>query len=203
MDQYAKQALSEYNSEECTPHPGGVGGRPFWNTHSSQFIFAPTLQFPRTASGHGYIFTAEDKNGALHSFHSETSITSLAPIWGELPTGFFRLRAEALNHAGQKMGIVNERVFFKGAPFPGRDALPPPAKSYRQCAKDAFRYVFEDSMVQHWLIHGTPDPEYPHNAYITFGVYSDLEICYKQLFDFENAYRYTSKRLSLIEGFQS
>jgi hypothetical protein len=63
------------------------------------------------------------------------------------------------------MGIVNERIFFKGAPFPGRDALPPPAKSYRQCARDAFRYVFEDSMVQHWLIHGTPDPEYPHNAY--------------------------------------
>lgn len=45
--------------------------------------------------------------------------------------------------------------------------------------------------------------EYGHNAFITFGVYSDLEICYKQLFDFENAYRYASKRLSLIEGFQS
>lgn len=43
--------------------------------------------------------------------------------------------------------------------------------------------------------------EYPRNTYLMFGVYSDLELCYKQLFDFESAYRYASKRLSLLEGF--
>ena len=43
---------------------------------------------------------------------------------------------------------------------------------------------------------------YERNAYILFGVYSDIEICYKQLFDFENAYRYASKRISLMEGFK-
>ncbi len=42
-----------------------------------------------------------------------------------------------------------------------------------------------------------------YNVYIMFGVYSDLEQCYKQLFDFENAYRYASKKLSLIEGFKA
>ena len=43
--------------------------------------------------------------------------------------------------------------------------------------------------------------DYPYNSYLMFGVYADLEACYKQLYDYENAYRYSSKRLSLIEGF--
>lgn len=42
-----------------------------------------------------------------------------------------------------------------------------------------------------------------YNAYLIFSLYRDLETCYKQLADFENAYRYSSKRLSIIEGFKS
>ena len=42
-----------------------------------------------------------------------------------------------------------------------------------------------------------------YNAYVIFGIYIDLENCYKQLYDFENAYRYSTKRLSMIEGFKS
>lgn len=42
-----------------------------------------------------------------------------------------------------------------------------------------------------------------YDAFLMFGVYADLEQCYKQLFDFENAYLYSSKRMSLIEGFKS
>lgn len=42
-----------------------------------------------------------------------------------------------------------------------------------------------------------------YNAYVIFGVYSDLENAYKQLYDFENAYRYASKKLSLIEAFKT
>ena len=41
------------------------------------------------------------------------------------------------------------------------------------------------------------------NAYLSFCLYSDHEACYKQLFDYENAYKYASKRISLMEGFQS
>ena len=44
---------------------------------------------------------------------------------------------------------------------------------------------------------------YGRNAFLIFCVYSDMENCYKQLFDFENAYKYASKRISLMEGFQS
>ncbi len=42
-----------------------------------------------------------------------------------------------------------------------------------------------------------------YNAYAIFGIYSDLEICYKQLGDFEKAYKYSSKRFSLLEGFKA
>ena len=43
--------------------------------------------------------------------------------------------------------------------------------------------------------------EYEYNSYLMYGVYGDLDTCYRQLFDFENAYRFSSKRLSLMEGF--
>ena len=42
-----------------------------------------------------------------------------------------------------------------------------------------------------------------YNAFIVFGIYTDMENCYKQLYDFENAYKYSSKRMSMIEGFKS
>lgn len=44
---------------------------------------------------------------------------------------------------------------------------------------------------------------YEYNAYLMYGVYGDLEICYKQMFDFENAYKYSCKRISMLDGFKS
>lgn len=41
-----------------------------------------------------------------------------------------------------------------------------------------------------------------YNAYLVLGVYNDLENCYKQLLDYENAYRYATKRLTLLEAFK-
>ena len=42
-----------------------------------------------------------------------------------------------------------------------------------------------------------------YNAYLIFGVYTDLEYCYKSVLDFEKAYFYSNKRLTLIEAFKS
>lgn len=42
-----------------------------------------------------------------------------------------------------------------------------------------------------------------YNSYVMFGVYSDMELCSKQLANFEAAYKYASKRLSMIEGFKA
>lgn len=45
--------------------------------------------------------------------------------------------------------------------------------------------------------------DFEYNAYFMYCVYSDLENCYKQIHDFENAYKYVSKRMSMMEGFNS
>ena len=43
--------------------------------------------------------------------------------------------------------------------------------------------------------------DYPSNPYLFFSLYADLESCYKMILDFEKAYKYSSKRISLLEGF--
>ena len=40
-------------------------------------------------------------------------------------------------------------------------------------------------------------------AFLLFRVYSDMEICYRELGDYESAYRYSSKRMSLLSAFRS
>ena len=165
MDKYAELARQEANDESLSPRPGGVAGRGFWNLHSSQFLYPPTFLFPRVPKGRAYLFSAEDTNGRIHSFRATTPIASLAPIWSEMPEGFVHLKVESLDKQGRILHTVGSRVFYKCAPFPGRTAYPPKASSYRVSASAAFRFAYRDPMVQHWLIHGRPDPEYPHNVY--------------------------------------
>ena len=42
-----------------------------------------------------------------------------------------------------------------------------------------------------------------YNCYVMFGVYTDMEYCSKQMANFEAAYKYASKRLSMLEGFKT
>jgi len=42
-----------------------------------------------------------------------------------------------------------------------------------------------------------------YNSYVMFGVYTDMEYCSKQLANFEAAYKFASKRLSMLEGFKA
>ena len=60
---------------------------------------------------------------------------------------------------------------------------------------------YQDAVKLLTEIADNKNPDY--DAYLIFGVYTDLETCYKQLYDFENAYRYSSKRMSLLESFKS
>ncbi|MBE6645291.1 MAG: helix-turn-helix transcriptional regulator [Ruminococcaceae bacterium] len=41
------------------------------------------------------------------------------------------------------------------------------------------------------------------NAFVIFGIYTDLEYCYKQLYNFEKAYLYSTKRITLLENFKT
>ncbi len=42
-----------------------------------------------------------------------------------------------------------------------------------------------------------------YNTYFILSLYTDLEQCYKQIGDFENAYRYSTKRMSILEASKS
>lgn len=165
MNKYAEQALLEYNSESTAAHPGGVDNRPFWNVYSTQFIFAPSFQFPRILLATRYLFTAEDKDGVKHTFTAGWPTASLAPIWAEIPTGIVHLKVESIDENGKVEHIAGARSFYKCAPFPGRETYPPKARSYRECALAAYRYIYQDEMVQHWLKYGKPKADYAHNVY--------------------------------------
>ena len=165
MKNYREQALAEYNSAETAAHPGGVNGRPFWNINSSQFMFAPSLQFPWIPGSQGYRFTATDRNGKDHTFTAKEPTASLAPIWGEIPTGFVTLKVESLTQDENITRLAGTRTFFKLDPFPGRENLPKRARSYRESALAAYRFLYNDDMVHYWLEHGIPKPDYAHNVY--------------------------------------
>ena len=111
MNKYAEQALLEYNNEKTAAHLGGINNRPFWNGYATQFLFVPAFQFPGIRHANGYLFTAEDKNGKKHTFTADAPTASLAPIWGELPTGVVHLKVEALNEQGEAEHIAGARSF--------------------------------------------------------------------------------------------
>ncbi|MBE6729091.1 MAG: hypothetical protein E7568_02520 [Ruminococcaceae bacterium] len=164
MENFAQRALNEYNT--ITIRPGGVNAQPFWNANASQFTFAPAFHFPTYPNGciSEFLFTAIDKNGNEHTFRAKKPTADLTPIWSEIPTGLVTLKVEALIN-GKIMWLVGTRTFFKTSPFPGRENLPKRARSYKDAALLAYKFVFEQEMTQHWLKFGTPDPEFPHNVY--------------------------------------
>ena len=162
---YREQAFKEYNSEEFMVRPGGVKGRGFWNINSTQFIYTPAFSFPIMPKANGYLFTATDANNKVHTFKAEKPTASLAPIWKDIPTGLVTLKVESLDKEEQPQYLVGARTFFKADGFPGRDALPPKACSYKECATKAFKYIYNEKFIQYWLAYGKPDPTYYHNVY--------------------------------------
>ncbi len=55
------------------------------------------------------------------------------------------------------------------------------------------------------ILHKLEDMKTPqqYNSCVVLGVYTDLEISYKELVNFEQAYRYANKRMLLLEGFRT
>lgn len=166
MENYAARALQEYNT--VLVHPGGVNGAPFWNVNATQFTFVPSFYFPSLPNGGDdakFLFTATDINGKVHAFEADKATAPLTPIWADIPTGLVTLQVQAVDKEGKATYLLGTRTFFKCAPFPGRDRLPKRARSYKEAAKMALQYVFEQPMIRHWLTFGKPDPDFPHNVY--------------------------------------
>ena len=165
MDEYAKQALEEYNSEDKTVRQGGKDGKLYWNINSSQFIYAPKFLFPEIPGADRYIYTVTDSNKNIFTFTDATPWAQLTPIWKDIAVGIAELKVEAVVEKLNATYLTGARTFYKSAPFPGRGALPERACSYKECAQKALDYVFNDEVTRYWLEHGKPDPEYYHNVY--------------------------------------
>ena len=124
---FKEQAFNEYNSEEFAIRPGGIKGRGFWNVNSTQFIFAPCFGFPIIPKANGYLFTATDINGKIHTFKAERPTANLAPIWKDIPTGMVELKVESLDKDEKPQYLAGARTFYRVAPFKGPDFYPPKA----------------------------------------------------------------------------
>lgn len=165
MDRFAKIALEEYNDEANLIRPGGVDGKNFWNLNSMQFMYIPSFQFPAIPATEYYEFFATDCNGKLHTFTAKKPTAPLTPIWKDIPTGMVELKVEAIHSINKNRYLAGARTFYKSAPFPGREALPPKACSYKECATKALEYAFNSYSSQYWLKYAKPDPDYYHNVY--------------------------------------
>jgi len=143
----------------------GMIGKPFWNVNASQFMYPPKFQFPIIPGCSKYRFTAVDSRKEQHVFTADKPTAELSPIWEALPEGFVELRVEALDQAGNPWTLAGARTFFHVASFKGISHYPEKVREYRECALKAYRYVFDQPYIQHWLLHGTPDPEYDFNVY--------------------------------------
>jgi len=45
--------------------------------------------------------------------------------------------------------------------------------------------------------------QYQYNAFVIYSIYTDVENVYRQLLDFESAYRFSTKRISLLNAFNA
>ncbi|MBE7034152.1 MAG: hypothetical protein E7406_08015 [Ruminococcaceae bacterium] len=164
MDSFKEQALKEYSSDTKTVRRC-KDGKPFWNTYSTQFMYAPEFFFPKIPGTKECIFVVTDSMGREHTFTEDSSVAPLTPIWNDISPGIAELKVYAVHGANGEKYLAGARSFCKMDPFPGRESLPERACSYKDCAAKAFDYVFNDDTTQYWLTHGLPKPDYYHNVY--------------------------------------
>lgn len=93
--------------------------------------------------------------------------------------------------------------FFKYLTLDFSYAFENPIFSLHMEAKKLIREMNYQEAVKRLLNVTELSKNEDYNAFVIFGIYTDLEYCYKQLYKFENAYSYASKRMTLIEEFKS
>ena len=91
------------------------------------------------------------------------------------------------------------KYFIRDYDYPFKDRT---LLKHVEAKRDINKRAYREAIATLLEIENDKTPK-DYNVYVMFGVYSDLEQCYKTLFDFENAYRYASKKLSLFEAFKT
>lgn len=139
-------------------------GPPYWNVFAKKFIFAPAFGFPAVEGAVNYKYLVRQEGVEKASFMASLPTEDLGRIWASIPPGECVLDVVALDSAGDSIGLSGKREFVRDFPF--KTGGPAPAKSYRQTALDAIRYVHNMPSTKHWQHSSTPDMSYVMNAYV-------------------------------------
>ena len=143
--------------------PGKIGGAPFWNIHARRFIYVPSFDFQYFKNAKSYRFTVIDANNKIHTFLAERPDVPLSAVWDKLPVGFTTVSVDALDADGKVVDNSGVRKFYRAAPFNGN--YPPAVRDYRESARWALKYVFDQKYVQDWLKTGKPSRSYQLYCY--------------------------------------
>jgi hypothetical protein len=139
-------------------HPGIPGERPFWNTFSQRFIYAPSFEFESVPGAEAYQFIARaDSSGLEYVFLTNSPWDPLSPIWKDLPVG--KISLTVLARKGEEtLDTAGVRVFHKASPYQGPYRRP--EVDYRTSVYQLVNYLYHAPYIQYWLERGTPDPDY-------------------------------------------
>lgn len=164
--------------------------------HGKALVMSGSLE-----SAEKHLNSALDK--ARETLYSTSEIEATAPLYlsvaSNIQSPLLELDTEIYEELHMK---AFDYEFFKyitlDYDFPYRNSV---FKKHLDAKLLIKRYNYFEALNILKELEDTKTNEY--NAYVMFGVYSDIELSYKQIGDFENAYRYSSKRLSLINAFKS
>ncbi|MBO5721959.1 MAG: hypothetical protein J6S19_02485, partial [Lentisphaeria bacterium] len=145
--------------------PGKLGknGAPFWNIYARRFIYVPSFDFTAFPGVKKYRFTVCDANNKVHTFTADRPDAPLTEVWDALPVGFTTVSVDALDDKGIVVDNSGVRKFYRAAPFAGNYA--PAVRDYRESARWALKYVFEQQHIQDWRKTGKPSRSYQLYCY--------------------------------------
>jgi len=167
--------------DSMVPVRPGIGGmRPFWNIRAERFINVPAFDFQKINGAVKYRFTATSEVSQKdYVFEADVPWAPLSEIWAKLPVGYVTVVVEGIDKNGKVLGACaikrmtgrtrvktrqqHGRRFYRAAVFNG--PYHKPVREYRESAKMALEYLFNQSHTQRWLTESDPDPEFQFYCY--------------------------------------
>ena len=210
--------------EYLTPiRPHTEGRNPNWTGFCKKFTYAPVFDFQEIDGAVKYRFTvtpdiavnetvarADDDGEAQsaktekeavklaensYSFVADTPDACLSPIWAEIPVGKVVLKVEALDKAGNVIGVAGERSFLRDFPFEG--PYPGNVRPYREAALMAMLYINSMPQIQHWAESSEIDLTYHHNTYVNKVVGNTVSVEAKMAMNFPD---YAEEAIPIAKG---
>ncbi len=167
------------------------------------------LELAKYNVAHGSLITASKNLEFAEEFANKTKINT-QHIEAQIPMYFSiakNIQSPLLEFDAQKynsslMSSV-EFEFFKYLTLDFSYAFETPTLALHMEAKNLMKERNYQEAIKRLLNAAELSKKEDYNAFVVFSIYSDLEYSYKQLYDYEKAYLYSSKRMTLLESFKT